>query len=45
MTATAPDGKVTAFDVTRRIDTPNDVDYYVHGGVLVYMLRQLAKAN
>ena len=30
------------FTVTARIDTPNEVDYFVHGGILVYMLRQLA---
>jgi aconitate hydratase len=31
-----------SFSVTARIDTPNEVDYFVHGGILVYMLRQLA---
>ena len=25
-----------------RIDTPNEVDYYLHGGILPYVLRQLA---
>jgi aconitate hydratase len=43
--AKADDGKVTKFEVTTRIDTPNELDYYVHGGILVYMLRQLAKAG
>src|SRR5437899_9873468 len=27
--------------VTLRIDTPIEVDYYVHGGILPYVLRQL----
>ncbi len=27
-----------------RIDTPNELDYYKHGGILQYVLRQLAKA-
>jgi aconitate hydratase len=43
VTATKDDGKEVQFQVTCRIDTPNEVDYYVHGGILVYMLRQLAK--
>jgi aconitase A len=30
---------------TTRIDTPNEVDYFVHGGILLYMLRQLAKPS
>jgi aconitate hydratase len=35
------DGK--KFTVTTRIDTPNELDYYRHGGILQYVLRQLAK--
>jgi aconitate hydratase len=27
--------------VTLRIDTPIEVDYYLHGGILPYVLRQL----
>jgi aconitate hydratase len=42
--ATAPDGKKTELDVVCRIDTPNEVDYFIHGGILVYMLRQMASA-
>jgi len=26
-----------------RIDTPQEVEYYRHGGILPYVLRQLAK--
>ncbi len=33
-----------SFTVTCRIDTPNELDYYKHGGILQYVLRQLAKA-
>ena len=32
------------FTVTARIDTPNELDYYRHGGILPFVLRQLAKA-
>jgi aconitate hydratase len=33
------------FKVVTRIDTPNEVDYYRHGGILQYVIRQLAKAQ
>ncbi|HEX7603438.1 MAG TPA: aconitate hydratase, partial [Polyangiaceae bacterium] len=39
---TGEDGKAKTFGVTVRIDTPNEVDYYQHGGILQYVLRQLA---
>ena len=42
VTATADDGKVTSFEVRVRIDTPKERDYYRHGGILQYVLRQLA---
>jgi aconitate hydratase len=42
--ATSDDGKSKTFTVTSRIDTPNEVDYYKHGGILVYVLRQLLKS-
>ena len=45
VTATGEGGKETKFTVTTRIDTPNEVDYFVHGGILLYMLRQLAKPS
>lgn len=35
-------GKTTTFDVDVRIDTPKELDYYRHGGILHYVLRQLA---
>ncbi len=42
VTATADDGKVTRFKVIVRIDTPQELQYYKHGGILEYVLRQLA---
>ncbi|MGE0101472.1 MAG: aconitate hydratase AcnA [Blastocatellales bacterium] len=35
------DGKVENVSVTLRIDTPIEIDYYQHGGILPYVLRQL----
>jgi aconitate hydratase len=35
------DGSVTEAPVTVRIDTPIEVDYYEHGGILPFVLRQL----
>jgi aconitate hydratase len=35
------DGSNIRFDVTIRIDTPQEVLYYQHGGILQYVLRQL----
>jgi aconitate hydratase len=32
----------TSFTVTIRIDTPQELEYYKHGGILQYVLRQLA---
>ncbi|MEK6320215.1 MAG: aconitate hydratase [Acidobacteriota bacterium] len=34
-------GETERVPVTLRIDTPIEVDYYVHGGILPYVLRQL----
>ena len=42
VTATAPDGSDTVFEAQVRIDTPKERDYYEHGGILHYVLRQLA---
>jgi aconitate hydratase len=35
-------GKTTEFSATIRIDTPQEILYYQHGGILPYVLRQLA---
>jgi len=40
--AKANDGKKLQFEVRLRIDTPKELDYYQHGGILRYVLRQLA---
>jgi aconitate hydratase len=42
--ATAPDGSVKTFSVRTRIDTPIELEYYKHDGILPYVLRQLAKS-
>jgi aconitate hydratase len=41
--ATAADGSVKTFKATLRIDTPQEVLYYQHGGILQYVIRQLVK--
>ena len=41
VTATAPDGKTTRFDAIVRIDTPGERHYYLHGGIMQYVLRAL----
>ena len=38
------DGSVRRVTVTLRIDTPIEVDYHAHGGILPYVLRQLLAA-
>ncbi|MCK6494786.1 aconitate hydratase AcnA [bacterium] len=39
--ATRPDNSVIEFSVTARIDTPKEIQYYRHGGILPYVLRKL----
>jgi aconitate hydratase len=41
--ATAEDGAVRTFSVTARIDTPEELTAFSHGGILPYVLRQLMK--
>ncbi len=40
--ATRPDGTRIDFQVLVRIDTPQELQYYRHGGILEFVLRQLA---
>jgi aconitate hydratase len=40
--AKTADGKEKEFSATVRIDTPQEILYYQHGGILLYVLRQLA---
>ena len=42
VTATRDTGETTTFRVTCRIDTPAELAYHRHGGILEYVLRQLA---
>jgi aconitate hydratase len=42
VTATAAGGAVKEFDAKLRIDTPQEIEYFEHGGILQYVLRQLA---
>jgi len=42
VTATPQGGKPIEFNVRVRIDTPKEREYFRHGGILHYVLRQLA---
>ncbi|MBV8404543.1 MAG: hypothetical protein JO203_10155 [Gammaproteobacteria bacterium] len=42
VSAAPPDGAPRTFKVRVRIDTPKEREYYRHGGILQYVLRQLA---
>jgi aconitate hydratase len=42
VTAIGADGISKSFNVRVRIDTPMEVEYYRHGGILPFVLRQLA---
>jgi aconitate hydratase len=42
VTATSTTGAVVRFAVLLRIDTPDEAEYYRHGGILPYVLRQVA---
>ncbi len=42
--AQAEDGKVTEFEALARVDTPEDVEYIRHGGILPFVLRELLRA-
>jgi aconitate hydratase len=43
VTAKRPDGSSVEFDAAVRIDTPQEFEYYRHGGILHYVLRELAR--
>lgn len=43
VTATRPDGSTLNFEAIARIDTPAECAYYLNGGILPYVLRQLLK--
>ena len=41
--AVGADGATKTFQVRSRIDTPEEMNYYKHGGILQYVLRNLAR--
>ncbi|MBI2376542.1 MAG: aconitate hydratase AcnA [Deltaproteobacteria bacterium] len=43
VTARREDGSELTFDVRARLDTPNEIEYYRHGGILQFVLRGLLK--
>jgi aconitate hydratase A / 2-methylisocitrate dehydratase len=45
VTATRTDGSQLHFDTASRLDTPVEVDYYRHGGILHYVLREFLNAS
>ncbi len=45
VTATRADGSRLQFSAKVRIDTPKEQEYFVHGGILQYVLRQLVTAD
>ncbi|MCU7906963.1 MAG: aconitate hydratase AcnA [Candidatus Thiodiazotropha sp. (ex Epidulcina cf. delphinae)] len=45
VTARSDDGSERQFSVKVRIDTPNEVDYFKHGGILHYVLRKMVKGG
>ena len=42
VTATSPSGKVTRFAANLRVDTPKEWEYMENGGILHFVLRELA---
>ena len=45
VTATAEDGSVKTFTAVARIETPEELAAFSHGGILPYVLRQLVKRS
>jgi aconitate hydratase len=43
VTGKRADGKTITFEGLARLDTPDEAEYYRHGGILQYVLRQLAE--
>ena len=43
VTAVKEDGQAVVFEVVTRLDTEMDVDYFLHGGILPYVLRKLMR--
>jgi aconitate hydratase len=45
VTATSPDGSHKTFTVRALLETPKEIEYYQHGGILHYVLRLLARQS
>jgi aconitate hydratase len=45
VTATAADGSLKQFEAVPRVDTPQEAEYFRNGGILPFVLRQLAAAK
>ncbi len=45
VTAARPEGGEVHFEAKARLDTPDEVEYYRHGGILHYVLRQLVESS
>jgi len=45
VTAEKTDGTTTDFEVTARLDTDIDVDYFLNGGILPYVVRKIMAAR
>jgi aconitate hydratase len=45
VTARRADGTERTFDVIARLDTPVDVEYYRHGGILPFVVRKLVEES
>jgi aconitate hydratase len=43
VTATGDEGEVTTFPAVVRLNSPVELDYYRHGGILQRVLRQFLK--
>jgi uncharacterized membrane protein len=43
--ARKPDGRIVEFKVKTRLDTPVEVEYYKHGGIMKYVLRKILRKN
>ena len=45
VTAKSPSGEIKEFETQIRIDTPKERDYFEHGGILQFVLRQIVSSK
>jgi aconitate hydratase len=43
--ASTEDGKDIEFNALARLDTPKEIEYYQHGGILQYVLRKMVTSG